>query len=148
MAEKSCDLVERLKSLPDPRRQCVNLKHRLDEVLILGFCATLADCDDFVEIARWAQLREDFFRSFPDLENGIPSHDTFGRVFAAVNTDALQAVLVPWLRERRGLTGEFVPIDGKTMRGTRNASAGTNALHVVSARAAEEGLTHRAGGRR
>ena len=141
MADKSCELVERLRAVPDPRRQCANLKHRLEDVLILGFCGTLAACDDFFEIAEWATLHEDFFRSFLELPNGIPSHDTLNRVFAAVHTDALQAVLVPWLQRRRGDSGEFVPIDGKTMRRTRDPSGGLGALHVVSAWASESGLT-------
>jgi len=141
MAEKSCDLVEQLKTVPDPRRQCANLRHLLEDVLILGFRGTLAGCDDFVEIAEWAALHEDFFRSFLELPNGIPSHDTIGRVFAAVNTHALQAVLIPWLQSRRGAAGDLVHIDGKAMRGTRVAAAGLSALHVVSAWAGEAGLT-------
>jgi len=141
VADKSCELVERLRAVPDPRRQCANLKHRLEDVLILGFRGTLAGRDDFFEIADWAELHEDFFRSFLELPNGIPSHDTLNRVFAAVHTDALQAVLVPWLQRRRGDSGEFVPIDGKTMRRTRDPSGGLGALHVVSAWASESGLT-------
>src|SRR5947209_15782311 len=54
MLEKTCDLVERVKSIADPRRQCQNLKHRLEDILVLGFCGALAGCDDFVEIADWA----------------------------------------------------------------------------------------------
>lgn len=141
MAEKSCELVEGLKSVPDPRRPGANLEHRLDEILLIGFCATLANCDDFAEIARWAELHESFFRTFLELPHGIPSHDTFNRVFSLIPPDTLQNVLVPWLLQRRGHTGEFVPIDGKSLRRTRHPSAGKNALHVVSAWAAASGLT-------
>ncbi len=141
MVPKTCALVEQLKALPDPRRQCRNLKHRLEDVLILGFCGTLAGCDDFVEIATWAGLHEDFFRTFLDLPHGIPSHDTFTRVFAAVRGDALQGILLPWLHQRRGPAGELVHIDGKAMRRTRRAAQQLGALHVVSAWASEAGLT-------
>jgi predicted transposase YbfD/YdcC len=141
MADQVCGLVERLQTLPDPRRQCQNLKHGLQDILVLGFCGLLAGCDDFVEIAAWAHLHRDFFRSFLDLPNGIPSHDTCTRVCALVQPDALQGVLLPWLQERRGLPGELVHIDGKTMRHTRRNSTKLGALHVVSAWASEAGLT-------
>ena len=141
MAEKTCPLVEQLQAIPDPRRQCRNLKHLLTDILLLGFCGTLAGCDDFVEIASWAGLHEDFFRTFLELPHGIPSHDTFNRVFAVVRSDALQAILLPWLHQRRGAAGELVHIDGKAMRRTRRDSRKLGALHVVSAWASERGLT-------
>jgi predicted transposase YbfD/YdcC len=141
MVTMTCALVERLKTIPDPRRQCQNLKHRLEDILVLGFCGTLADCDDFVEIADWATDNAAFFRSFLELPNGIPSHDTFNRLFTTVKPATLQAVLLPWLLERRGLPGDWVHVDGKTMRHTRRNSTGLGALHVVSAWAGQTGLT-------
>jgi len=142
MADKTCELVERVQAIDDPRRQCRNLKHRLADILILGFCGTLAGCDDFVEVADFARHNLDFFRTFLDLPNGIPSHDTFNRVFAVIPSATLQEVLLPWLLQRRGLpAGEWVHIDGKTMRHTRHKSADLGALHVVSAWAGQTGLT-------
>jgi predicted transposase YbfD/YdcC len=141
MVTTTCDLVERLKTIPDPRRQCLNLKHRLEDLLVLGFCGTLAGCDDFVEIADWATDHVEFFGTFLELPNGIPSHDTFNRTFTTVKTATLQAVLLPWLLERRGLPGDWVHIDGKTMRHTRRNSKNLGALHVVSAWAGQTGLT-------
>ena len=141
MVPLTCDLVERLMTIPDHRRQCRNLKHRLVDILVLGFCGTLAGCDDFVEIADWATDNVEFFRTFLELPNGIPSHDTFNRTFTTVKPAALQAVLLPWLLERRGLPGEWVHLDGKTMRHTRRNATGLGALHVVSAWAGQTGLT-------
>jgi predicted transposase YbfD/YdcC len=141
MVTKTCDLVERLKTIPDHRRQCQNLKHRLEDILVLGFCGTLAGCDDFVEIADWATDNAAFFRTFLELPHGIPSHDTFNRTFTTVKPTTLQAVLLPWLLERRGLPGDWVHVDGKTMRHTRRNSTGLGALHVVSAWAGQTGLT-------
>lgn len=141
MVTATCDLVERLRTIPDPRRQCRNLKHRLVDLLVLGFCGTLANCDDFVEIADWATDNAEFFGTFLELPNGIPSQDTFNRVFTAVKSATLQAVLLPWLLERRGLPGDWVHLDGKTMRHTRRNSTGLGALHVVSAWAGQTGLT-------
>ncbi len=133
MVSMTCALVERLKTIPDHRRQCRNLKHRLEDILVLGFCGTLAGCDDFVEIADWATDNIEFLRTFLELPNGIPSHDTFNRTFTTVKTATLQVVLLPWLLERRGLPGEWVHVDGKTMRHTRCNATGLGALHVVSA---------------
>jgi predicted transposase YbfD/YdcC len=141
VVKKVCALVERLAALPDPRRQCANLKHRYVDVLVLGFCGVLADCDDFVQIAAWANLHLDFFRTFLELPNGIPSHDTFNRVFALTKPATLQGVLVPWLQQRRGLPGDWVHLDGKATRHTRRASTGRGALHLVSAWASQSGLT-------
>jgi predicted transposase YbfD/YdcC len=141
MATRSCALVEQLHTIPDPRRQCRNLKHRLADVLLIGFCGVLADCDDFVQIAEWARHHEAFLRTFLELPNGIPAHDTFRRVFAAVQPAAVQGVLIGWLRQRRGLPGDWIHIDGKALRGSRCAARGLGALHLVSAWASQQGLT-------
>jgi predicted transposase YbfD/YdcC len=141
MAEKTCGLLEQLQTIPDPRRQCRNLKHRLDEILVLAFCGTLAGCDDFVEIAVWARQHLDFLRTFLELANGIPSHDTFSRVLAVVAPSTLQGILLPWLQQRRGLPGDWVHLDGKSMRHTRRTTTALQALHIVSAWCSQSGLT-------
>ena len=141
MPTKTCALVERLQTIADPRRQGENLKHPLVDVIIVGFCGVLAGCEDFVEIAEWAKGNEEFFRTFLELPHGIPSHDTFNRVFAMLKPPTLQEVLLPWLLERRGLPGEWIHLDGKTLRRTRCQSRKLKALHVVSAWAGQTGVT-------
>jgi hypothetical protein len=141
MIEKTCDLIELVQTLPDPRRQTRNRKHRLVDVLVSAFCAILANNDTFVEIAVWANEHQDFLRTFLELPNGIPSHDTYTRVFALVRPEVLQQVLVAWLQQRRGEPGEMVHLDGKTMRGTRCDAKGLGALHLVNAWASANGLT-------
>jgi predicted transposase YbfD/YdcC len=141
MAAKTCDLLDQLQALPDPRRQCKNLKHRLDEIVMMGFCAVLAGANDCVEIATWAGGHTDFLRTFLDLANGVPAHDTFSRVLALVSPTTLQGILLPWLHRRRGLPGDLLHVDGKTMRNTRHRAAQLGALHVVSAWASASGLT-------
>jgi predicted transposase YbfD/YdcC len=141
MTAMTCALVERLQTIPDPRRQGENLKHQLVDLIVLGFCGVLAGCDDFVEMAAWGTVNEGFFRSFLELPHGIPSHDTFTRVFALLKPTPLQEVLLPWLLERRGLPGEWIHLDGKTLRQTRCPSKKLKALHVVSAWAGQTGLT-------
>ena len=141
MPAKTCALVERLDALVDPRRQCANLKHPLVDVIMLGFCGVLAGCEDFVEIAAWATEHEEVLGTFLALPHGIPSHDTFNRVFALLQPSTLQEVLLPWVGERRGLPGEWIHLDGKTLRGTRCKRQKLKALHVVSAWAGQTGLT-------
>jgi predicted transposase YbfD/YdcC len=141
MAAMTCALVERLETIVDPRRQGENLKHRLVDIIILGFCGVLAGCDDFVEIAEWAKVHEAFFRSFLELPHGIPAHDTFTRVFAMLTPATLQEVLLPWLLERRGLPGDWIHLDGKPLRHTRRTTPKLKARHVVSAWAGQTGLT-------
>jgi predicted transposase YbfD/YdcC len=141
MPAKTCALVERLQTIPDPRRQSENLKHPLVDLILLGFCGVVAGCDDFVEIAEWGKVNEGFLRTFLELPHGIASHDTFTRVFTLLPPATVQAVLLPWLLERRGVPGDYVHLDGKTLRGTRCQRQKLKALHVVSAWAGQSGIT-------
>jgi predicted transposase YbfD/YdcC len=144
-AKESSELVEALQAVPDPRRQCKNLRHALVDVLVLGFCGVLCGCEDFVEIEAFARSKEAFFRRFLDLPHGIPSHDTFRRVFQAVCPQALQQCLIRWLKGVRQAAppaeGEVIAIDGKTLRRTFDRARGLGALHLVSAWASANGLT-------
>jgi predicted transposase YbfD/YdcC len=144
-AKEQSDLVAALGTVPDPRRQCKNLRHRLVDVLVLGFCGVLCGCEDFVEIEAFARSKEDFFRRFLELPHGIPAHDTFRRVFQAVCPQALQQCLIRWLKGLRQTAqpadGEVIAIDGKTLRRTFDRARGLGALHLVSAWATANGLT-------
>jgi predicted transposase YbfD/YdcC len=138
-------LVAAIVAVPDPRRQCKNLRHRLVDILVIGFCAVLCGCDDFVEIEAFGRAKEEFFRRFLELPHGIPSHDTFRRVFQAVCPQALQGCLIGWLQGLRqpaeAAGDEVVAIDGKTLRRTFDHAQGLGALHLVSAWATANGLT-------
>jgi predicted transposase YbfD/YdcC len=146
-AKEPSNLVEALAAVPDPRRQCKNLRHPLVDVLALGFCGVLCGCEDFVEIEEFGLAKEAFFRRFLELPHGVPSHDTFRRVFQAVCPQALQRCLVDWLRGlRQGAgpaagDGGVVAIDGKVLRRTFDRARGLGALHLVSAWATANGLT-------
>jgi predicted transposase YbfD/YdcC len=141
MAALTCALVEQLQTIPDPRRHCANLKHSLVDIILMGFCGVLGGCEDFVEIAEWAQVPEAALRAFLELPQGIPAHDTCNRVFAMLKPSTLPEVVLPWLLERRGLPGEWIHLDGKTLRQTGRTTAKLKALHVVSAWAGQTGLT-------
>lgn len=144
-AKERSRLVEALQQVPDPRRQCKNLRHRLEDILVMGFCAVLCGCDDFVEIEAFARSKEAFFRRFLELPHGIPSHDTFRRVFQAVCPHAFQQYLIGWLQGVRqtapAADDGVVAIDGKALRRTFDRARGRGALHLVSAWATANGLT-------
>jgi predicted transposase YbfD/YdcC len=146
-AKERSDLVEALRAVPDPRRQCKNLRHLLIDVLAVGFCGVLGGCEDFVEMQEFGQAKADFFRRFLELPHGIPSHDTFRRVFQAVCPQALQTALIQWLQGLRQTASAgprpdaVVAIDGKTLRRTGDRGRGLGAVHLVSAWATANGLT-------
>jgi predicted transposase YbfD/YdcC len=148
MARKPSSLVETLEAVPDPRRAGGNLRHPLVNILVLGFCGVLVGCQDFTEIVEFAEAKRDLLDEFLDLQEGIPSVDTFERVFARLCPAALQAALIDWLKEvRRQVLAtatdgpRVVSLDGKTLRRTFDTGAGLAALHLVSAWASAEGLT-------
>jgi len=100
----------------------------------------LSGCNSFVEIERYGKKKLEFFRQFLELPNGIPSHDTLSRVFAALKPEVFQACLIAWLDEfRQAGERDIIPIDGKTLR--RTFQAGKSALHSVSAWSTRHHLT-------
>src|SRR5947209_11913325 len=104
-------------NLTDPRVQR-GKRHSLLELIILAVCATLGNADGWADIERFGKAKLDFFRSFLELPHGIPSHDTFGRVFARLDPAQLLACVQAWLGALgTAVAGEVVAIDGKTLRG-------------------------------
>lgn len=123
----------------DPR-QAKKVEHRLADVLVVAICGVLAGADDFVEIEEWGKEKLEWFRRYVKLENGIPSHDTFGRVFAAIDPEEFGKAFRRWVSgilPRLG-SDEVVAIDGKTSR--RSGKVDGTPLHMVSAFAAGAGL--------
>jgi len=124
-------IKKHFRRLIDPRVKG-RTKHLLIDLLVLALCGVIANCDDWPDIALFAKQRESWFRRFLRLPGGIPSHDTFERVFAALNPRALEACCLAWLRAVANLAGiEHIAIDGKSLRGSAHGTLG--ALHVVSA---------------
>jgi predicted transposase YbfD/YdcC len=127
-------------ALPDPRIERTK-RHRLLDILILAVCATLGGANGWADIERFGKAKLAFFRSFLPLPHGIPSHDTFGRVFALLDPAALLPCVQRWLAALgHAVAGEVVAIDGKTLRGSFDTAAGQNPLHLVSAWATEARL--------
>ena len=132
-------LADVFVGIRDPR-QVKKVNHDLVELLVVAVCGVLAGADDFVEIEAWATEKLDWFRRYLKLANGIPSHDTFGRVFAAIDADAFGAAFRRWVSGVAPALeqDEVVSIDGKTSR--RSGKVGGTPLHLVSAFVAGAGL--------
>lgn len=133
-------LVAHISVLRDSRVDRTKL-HSLTDMLVIAICAVICDMDSWVDVELFGQCKEQWFRTFLKLPNGIPSHDTFGRVFSLLDPEALSRCLGGWLSAlSREFTGQ-IAIDGKTMRGSFDRAAGQSPLHLVSAYAAEARLT-------
>lgn len=133
-------LLELLEGLPDPRLDH-NRRHRVVDILVIAICGALCGVDNYVELERFARAKEAWFRTFLQLPNGIPSHDTFGRVFAILDPKAFGELFVRWLSSWAGELGDAqVAIDGKALRATIERSRNASVLLLVSAFAVESGL--------
>lgn len=119
--------------LSDPRRDR-GRNHNLLDMVALALCGTIAGANSWADVERFAVAHRGWFEQFLDLPHGIPAHDTFSRVFARLDTQEFQGCLGLWVAQLQlQLAGETVAIDGKTIRGSHDRSAGQDALHVVNA---------------
>ena len=126
--------------LPDPRVERTR-QHRRIDILTIGLCAVLCGGEGWTDMATFGRAREGWRRTFLALPGGIPSHDTFGRVFAALDPDAFGAAFAAWVQAVAPQTaGQVVAIDGKTLRRSHDRANGRAALHLVSAWADASGL--------
>jgi len=123
-------------TVTDPRMARTR-RHDLLDILFIALAAMLSGAEDYVTIAEYGRIKQDWFESLLGLPNGIPSHDTFRRVFARLNPEQLQDCLIAWaeaLRAKAQITGEdVVALDGKTLRHSFDTATGTAAIHIVSA---------------
>ena len=127
--------------LPDPRADTANKLHALIDILSIAVCATIGGANGWEQIAEYGRRKESFFRRFLTLTNGIPSHDTFYRVFAALDPAAFAQRFGTWMAAACEGTGLIpIAIDGKSARRAKRANA-TGCLHVVSAWATTNRLT-------
>ena len=128
----SARFQDHFADLTDPRRRKV--VYPLINIVAIAICAVIAGADDFVSIAEWGVQKRDWLSKFLDLSNGIPSHDRFNAVFAALKPAEFEKCLVSWITALHELTeGQVVAIDGKTLRHSFDKATGKSAIHMVSA---------------
>jgi predicted transposase YbfD/YdcC len=133
-------IAAHFRQLPDPRVRRTR-RHALEDILVITLCAVICGADDWVSIADFGHAKRKWFRGFLALPHGIPSHDTFGRVFAALDPEAFRAAFLAWVATVADLLpGDVIAIDGKTLRHTFDTAADKAAIHMVSAWATAQGL--------
>ena len=126
--------------ITDPRVQRTQA-HSLHDILMISICALLCGAESFVEFARFGEAKRDWLARFLKLPNGIPSHDTFGRVFALLDPRQFSECFTNWTQGlRQSFAAEIVAIDGKTLRRSHDRAKGREPIHMVSAWARENGL--------
>ena len=116
--------------IEDPRIERTR-RHRLIDILVTAICGIISGCDSWVEIEEFGKATEAWFRGYLKLEEGIPSHDRFGRVFSQIKPEEFQRCFYQWVQEVSQITdGEIIAIDGKTNRGSHDRSNGKKAIHL------------------
>jgi len=133
------DLESLVAQVEDLRMERTKL-YRLRDIIILAICGVLCGAGGWVEIEEFGKAKEAFFTDLLDLPNGIPSHDTFGRVFALINPKQFEASFVQWVQGISQTVKGVIARDGKTLRRSHDQESEKKALHVVSAWAAENRL--------
>lgn len=136
----SRSLLEHFSILPDPRRANHNTKrHKLIDIVVITVLAVICGADDWPTIVAFGQKRESWLRQFLELPYGIPSHDTFGRVFSLLDPTAFGQCFFGWVQAVNQATkGQVIAVDGKTSR--RSYDKSIDPLHIVSAFATANGV--------
>lgn len=132
LAMSTIHLPDHFAELTDPRRR--EVKYPLINVVTIAVCAVICGADDFVAIADWARAKRDWLAKWLDLSAGIPSHDRFNAILAALKPAEFEKCLLSWITALHEVTdGQIVAIDGKTLRRSFDAASGKSAIHMVSA---------------
>lgn len=129
----SGSLIEHFSTLPDPRIERTK-RHTLLDLIGVAICGVISGAEGWTDLEAYGQAKEAWLRQFLELPNGIPSHDTFGRVFARLSPGAFQSRFEGWVQTIAQETrGQVVPLDGKTLRRSYDTASDKAALHMVSA---------------
>jgi len=134
-------IVDCFGDIEDPRVQG-RCDYPLIEIITIAICAAVAGADTWVDVETFGKSKEKWLRQDLKLENGIPSHDTFGDVFRVIEAQEFQKGFIRWVEQIFSVTqGQVIAIDGKTVRRSHNRSIGKDAIHMVSAWASTNGIT-------
>lgn len=118
--------------LPDPR--AANVIHKLSDIFAIAICAVICGAEGWVDVQMFAEAKQAWLSTFLDLSHGIPSHDTFGRVFARIDPDAFERCFMSWMQSLQSSGRKLVAIDGKSIRRSfEHAWDKSGMVHLVSA---------------
>ena len=135
----NASIVEHFQTLEDPRIERTK-KHLLLDILIIAVCTLLTGGEGFQDMELFGKSKRHWLQTFLALPHGIPSHDTFGRVFARLNPTRFQECFLSWTRAVAALTqGTLVSLDGKTVRASFDRATAASPLHMVSAWCSQNG---------
>jgi predicted transposase YbfD/YdcC len=138
--EDAISLIISFQDLPDPRVEG-RCDHKLIDIIVMAVCAVIAGAESWVDVANFGEAKQEWLSRFLELPGGIPSHDTFGRFFAALDAEALQTAFMRWVEGVfRVSKGQVVAIDGKTVRRSHDRTLGKDAIHLVNAWATHNGI--------
>jgi predicted transposase YbfD/YdcC len=134
MEEKiSAGIEQYFSDLEDPRVDRTKL-HKLVDILVIAICSVIAGADNWEDIEEFGKARQEWFQAFLELPNGIPSHDTFNRVFARLDPAQFQRCFINWITAVNQLVGgQVIAIDGKVLRRSHDKGIGKAAIDMVSA---------------
>src|SRR4030042_3719974 len=125
-------VLEHFAELPDPRMERTKL-HQLGDILTIAIVAVICGAEGWTDIELFGKSKESWFKTFLDLPNGIPSHDTFGRVISALDPDAFERSFQSWSQSLAGSSGgKLIAIDGKTLRHSFDKANNKAAIHMIS----------------
>lgn len=131
--QPTASIIQHFSGIEDPRI-ARHKKHRLSDIFFIAICATICGADNWVAIETFGKAKKDWFTQLLNLEQGIPSHDTFGNVFAAIDTQKFSEAFSRWVADLAQLApNQVIAIDGKCLRGSIDRASGKAAIYMVSA---------------
>lgn len=138
----STTFLKHFTELKDPRKKNHSQKlHNFEDILVITILGAICGVDDLEELHNFGLAKQDWLKTFLKLPNGIPSSDTFGRIFSLIDPNVFEACFCAWINSLEIDTkGEIIALDGKTLRGSRRGSKSSRPLHLVGAWASKQNI--------
>ena len=126
-------IADHFTEIEDPRVERTK-QHKLIDIITIAICAVICGAEGWTDIETYGLTKYEWLKQFLELPNGIPSHDTFSRVFSRLNPQQFQQGFLNWIKSINKITsGEVIAIDGKSLRRSYDKGAALGAIHMVSA---------------